>query len=174
MALRATSAPVGRRIPRARNSISAFSVRPGLSTDGFGILLTVEVDTFEPPIHGSPCEYEDRVCRFKGILAHEKAAGERHEAGAAQQHNQCGDYGHSRDHAARSSASSDDHDVILGGSPKRRGAIAPHVGSREGRRQPSISRTSPARGPLPDSSGVNSTRCPSRRSSNTAPRTELR
>ena len=60
--------------------------------DGFGILLTVEVDTFEPPIHGPTCEYEDRVCRFKGILEHEKATGERHEAGAAQQHNQCGDY----------------------------------------------------------------------------------
>ena len=39
---------------------------------------------------------------------------------------------------------------------------------------PSINRTSPARGPFCDSSGVNSTRCPSRSSSNTAPRTELR
>src|SRR5262245_46831666 len=39
---------------------------------------------------------------------------------------------------------------------------------------PSTSRTSPARGPLVDSSGVNSTRWPSRSSSNTAPRTELR
>src|SRR5262245_30114455 len=40
--------------------------------------------------------------------------------------------------------------------------------------QPSMSRTSPARGPFCDSSGVNSTRCPSRSNSNTAPRTELR
>ena len=39
---------------------------------------------------------------------------------------------------------------------------------------PSISRTSPARGPFWDSSGVKSTRCPSLSSSKTAPRTELR
>src|SRR5688500_12136845 len=50
---------------------------------------------------------------------------------------------------------------------------APHR-AETGAYQLSISRTSPARGPLPDSSGVNSTRWPSRRSSNTAPRTELR
>src|SRR5215471_18031722 len=43
-----------------------------------------------------------------------------------------------------------------------------------GKNQPSMRRTSPARGPFWDSSGVNSTRCPSRSSSNTAPRTELR
>ena len=38
----------------------------------------------------------------------------------------------------------------------------------------SIKRISPARGPFCESSGVNSTRCPSRSSSNTVPRTELR
>ncbi len=38
----------------------------------------------------------------------------------------------------------------------------------------SSSLTSPARGPLPESSALNSTRCPSRSSSNTAPRTALR
>jgi len=42
------------------------------------------------------------------------------------------------------------------------------------RDQLSINRTSPARGPFCESSGVKSTRWPSRRSSNTAPRTELR
>lgn len=40
--------------------------------------------------------------------------------------------------------------------------------------QPSISRTSPARGPFGDSSTENSTRWPSRSNSKTAPRTELR
>ena len=40
--------------------------------------------------------------------------------------------------------------------------------------QPSMSRTSPARGPFPESSGVNSTRWPSRSNSNTAPLTALR
>ena len=29
---------------------------PRTQYDGFGILLTVEVDTFEPPIHGPTCE----------------------------------------------------------------------------------------------------------------------
>ena len=38
----------------------------------------------------------------------------------------------------------------------------------------SMRRISPARGPFCESSGVNSTRCPSRSSSNTVPRTELR
>ena len=51
-------------------------------------------------------------------------------------------------------------------------------GPRRGRdvqlAQPSMSRTSPARGPLAESSAVNSTRCPSRSSSNTALRTALR
>ena len=38
----------------------------------------------------------------------------------------------------------------------------------------SMRRISPARGPFCESSGANSTRCPSRSSSNTVPRTELR
>ena len=45
---------------------------------------------------------------------------------------------------------------------------------KNARRRYSIKRMSPARGPFCDSSGVNSTRCPSRSSSNTVPRTELR
>ena len=55
------------------------------------------------------------------------------------------------------------------GAPPRAGA-----GTWDDGVQPSISRMSPARGPFADSSGVNSTRWPSRNSSNTAPRTELR
>ena len=50
----------------------------------------------------------------------------------------------------------------------------PGAGRREGGSYPSINRTSPARGPFVESSAENSTRCPSRRSSKTAPRTELR
>ena len=46
-----------------------------------------------------------------------------------------------------------------GGEAERiRGGEDSAAGEQQERGQPSISRTSPARGPLPDSSGVNSTR----------------
>jgi hypothetical protein len=47
---------------------------------------------------------------------------------------------------------------VIGRIPVGRGVFAPPLGCARTAPQPSISLTSPARGPLPDSSGVNSTR----------------
>ena len=62
----------------------------------------------------------------------------------------------------------------LEGNPTTEGAPSRHCAGTAREIQLSIRRTSPARGPLPDSSGVKSTRWPSRSNSNTAPRTALR
>src|SRR5262245_27413840 len=60
------------------------------------------------------------------------------------------------------------------GGEAARADPGPAGGRARVRDYPSIKRTSPARGPFGDSSAVNSTRCPSRSSSNTEPRTALR
>jgi hypothetical protein len=121
-----------------------------------------EIGRLERTLGKRPCEDDDGVGLRQRIFARQKMSEVNEGVGACRQGEQRDDREDAREFPAP--------------LKERRPSVPVDTGAGWLRleSQPSIRRMSPARGPLDDSSGWNSTRCPSRSSSKTAPRTALR